>query len=56
MTIDEKTKLKWNLLLTRCEVRILVLSTSPERPQPLISLVTCKPAKIKDVATKLPFY
>lgn len=56
MTIDEKTNLKWKFLLTRCEVRILVLSTSPERPQPLISVMACKPVRIGSVISKIPFY
>ncbi|KAK6637970.1 hypothetical protein RUM44_008394 [Polyplax serrata] len=56
MSSQEKTRLKWNLLLARCEARVLVLTTSPERPQPLVSLVACKLSKISSVASKLPFY
>jgi len=56
MTMDERTEMKWKLLLQRCAVRVMVLCKSNNRPRPLISLLACAPVETAVVSAKLPIY
>lgn len=51
---DQKTILKWNFLMERCAVRILVLKASHGRRQPCISVVSCNIADLAEAASRLP--
>ncbi|XP_046398310.1 meiosis-specific with OB domain-containing protein [Ischnura elegans] len=54
LTPEEKTSLKWNLLLERCAARVMVLKANSQRQVPLISLLSCDPADPSEVAARCP--
>lgn len=56
MSIDAKTDLKWRFLMERCATRLAVLRSSPERMQPLISIVACDAADPVEVSTHIPIF
>ncbi|XP_069701481.1 meiosis-specific with OB domain-containing protein [Periplaneta americana] len=56
LPIDVKTQMKWKFLLERCAARVLVLCGTPDRPRPLISLLSCTVADPLEVAACLPVY
>ncbi|GLH10237.1 Protein hold'em [Gryllus bimaculatus] len=54
MSLENKTQLKWTLLLERCAARILILRPSICNPRPSICLLSCCVSDPTEAAARIP--
>lgn len=53
---DEKSSIKWNILLERCAVKLMIRKRSVCRSKTLISVVECSPINQAVIAKDLKIY
>ncbi|KAF4519602.1 hypothetical protein B566_EDAN003769 [Ephemera danica] len=54
MSDDERTILKWRLLLERCAVRVVIVQGTTEQSRPVISIIECERVDPREAAARYP--